>query len=90
MIYIDLGNSEFVSLDDIVAIIDSNAAIEDESNHKFILDYETNGKSIFTTKSKQIKSYVFCDSDLEGKRIYKTSFTSSRLKDRIAYLEEEV
>lgn len=80
--YIDLGNDNFVPIDDIVAIIDSKQCMESLDNQKILLDYEKNGKIVNCTRENYVKSYVFCEGK-EGKVMYSSSFTTNRLKDRL-------
>lgn len=81
-VYIDLGNEHIIDTDDIVAIIDLESALTEKDNAKLLLEYEEKGDMIFCTEQNFVKSYVFCDSK-DGKKIYSSSFTSKKLKDRL-------
>ncbi|MDO5718269.1 MAG: DUF370 domain-containing protein [Tissierellia bacterium] len=81
---IDLGNNTIVNIDDIVAIIDSTAAIESKENHNLFIEFEKSGNMIYCTNPNFIRSFVFCE-DEDGKRIYSSSFTTKKLKDRLIF-----
>ncbi len=84
--YIDLGSGNFVSIDSIVAIIDSQSAIEDVSNHQLILGYQKDKGITNCSKKGYIKSYVLTENK-DGKKIYGSGFSTSRLKNTLVSLE---
>lgn len=80
--YIDLGNNNVVSVDEIVAIMDSSSALSSEDNHRILIEYEKDGDMIYCSNQNFIKSYVLCDGT-NGKKIYSCSFSPKLLKDRL-------
>lgn len=77
--YLDLGDKNLINVDDIVCILDYNNAIEIEEEKNLVLNYKKNASIINLTKDSQARSLVLT-SGKDGKVIYKTSFSSKRLK----------